>query len=142
LLESRSSIGSHEHVEWLSGEHMLGQHYLIIGYRTKGLELPHFFSESGEAVLPVFSSEEAAQEHLSLSSLGEGWYVRGFSCGELVSVIFAFHAGMNGILLNPHPGALVGERMVSLVGRDAFVRSLLETRALSAHRRHTSLATV
>jgi hypothetical protein len=142
LIESRSSIGSREHVGWLSGEHVLGQHYLIIGYRTKGLELPHSFSDSSAEVLPVFSSEEAAQAYLALSSLGEGWYVRGFSRGELVSMLFAFHTGMEGVMLDPHPGALSGDVTVSLVGRDAFVSSLLETRALAAHRRHTSLATV
>jgi hypothetical protein len=142
LIESRSNIGSREHVGWLSGKHMLGQHYLIIGYRSKGLELPDILSDSGEEILPVFSSEEAAQAYLALSSLGEGWYVRGFSCGELASVLFAFHSRMKGILLNPRPGALLGEGMVSLVGRDAFVSSLLGTRALSAHRGHTSLATV
>jgi hypothetical protein len=45
--------------------------YPIVGHDSKGLELPHFFLDSGEEVLPVFSSEEAAQEFLSLSPLGE-----------------------------------------------------------------------
>jgi hypothetical protein len=132
LIESRSNTGSHGQVGWLSEERMLIQHYLIVGYDSKGLELPPCFSDSGEEVLPVFSSEEAAEKYLALSSLGEGWYVKGFSGGELVSVLFAFHAGMKGILLNPHPGALSGDGMVALVGRDAFVSSLLETRNLSA----------
>jgi hypothetical protein len=121
--------GSHGHVRWLSEEHVLLQHYLIVGHGSKGLELPHFFSDSGEEVLPVFSSEEAAREFLSLSSLGESWYVRGFSGGELVSVICAFHTGMKGVLLDPQPGALSGDVMVSLVGRDAFMSSVLETRS-------------
>jgi hypothetical protein len=112
-----------------SEEHTLVQRYLIVGYSSKGLELPHIFSDSGEEVLPVFSSEEAAQEFLSLSSVGEGWYVRGFSGGELVSVLFAYHPRMKGVLLDPHPGALSGDVMVSLVGRNAFVSSLLETRS-------------
>jgi hypothetical protein len=71
---------------WFSEEHTLLQHYLIVRHDSKGLELPHFFSDSGEEILPVFSSEEAAQRFLSLSSLGKGWYVRGFSRGELVSI--------------------------------------------------------
>jgi hypothetical protein len=79
--------------------------------------------------LPVFSSEEAAKEFLSLTSLGEGWYVRGFSGGELVSVLFAFYAEVKGILLDPPPGALSGEVAMCLVGRGAFVSSLLETRS-------------
>jgi hypothetical protein len=75
----------------------------------------------------VFSSEETAQEFLSLSSLGEGWCIRGFSRGELVSVLFAFHAGMKGVLLDPHPGSLAGDVSVHLVGQDAYMNSLLET---------------
>jgi len=108
---------------------MLLQHYLIVGYGSKGLELPHTFSHFGEKVLPVFSSEEAAQEFLPSSSLGKGWCVRGFSGGELVSVIFAFHTSVKGVLLDPQPGVLSGDVMVSLVGLNAFMRSVLETRS-------------
>jgi hypothetical protein len=116
LIESRSTGRSHGHAVWFSEEHTRLQHYLIVGHVSKGLELPHIFSDSGEEILPVFSSEEAAQEFLALSSLGKRWYVRGFSGGELVSVIFAFHTGMKGVLLDPQPGALSGDVMVSLVG--------------------------
>jgi hypothetical protein len=114
---------------WLYEEHTPLQHYLIVGYGSKGLELPDILSDSGEEILPVFSSEEAAQEFLSMSSLEKGWNVRGFSRGELVSMIFAFHTRMKGVLLDPHPGALSGDVMVSLVRRNAFVSSLLETRS-------------
>jgi hypothetical protein len=126
LIESRST-GSHRHAAWLSKEPTLPQHYLIVGHGSKGLELPHIFSDSGEEILPVFSSEEAAHEFLSLSSLRKGLYVRGFSGGELVSMLFAFHARMKGVLLDPHPGALSGDVAVSVVERSAFVSSLLET---------------
>ncbi len=122
-------IGPYGHVGWLSEEHTLLQHYLIVGHGSKGLKLPDILSDSGEEILPAFTSEDAAKEFLSLSSLGEGWYVRGFSGGELVSVLFAFHAGMKGVLLDPHPGALSEDVTASLVGRDAFVSSLLETRS-------------
>jgi hypothetical protein len=116
---------------WFSGEHTPVQHYLIVGHSSKGLELPHIFSASGEEVLPVFSSEEAAREFLSLSSLGKGWYVRDFSGGELVSVIFAFHTSVKGVLLDPQPGVLSDDVMVSLVGLNAFMSSVLETRSYS-----------
>ena len=119
--------GSPGHVRWLSEEYVLLQHYLIVGHSSKGLELPHIFSDSGDEMLPVFSSEEAAREFLSLSSLGKRWCIRGFSRGELVSVLFAFHAGMKGVLLDPHPGSLAGDVSVPLVGRDAYMSSLLET---------------
>jgi hypothetical protein len=75
----------------------------------------------------VFSSEVAAQEFLSLSSLQESWCVRGFSGGELVSMLFAFSARMKGVLLDPQPGDLSGDVAVSVVGRNVFVSSLLES---------------
>jgi hypothetical protein len=112
----------------VSEGHTLLQHYLIVRHSSTGLELPCIFLTSGEEVLPVFSSEGAAREFLSLLSLGKEWYVRDFSGGELVSVIFAFHTGMKGVLLDPQPAALSGDVMVSLVGRHAFVNSLLEPR--------------
>ncbi len=120
---------AHGPVRWLSEEHVPVQLYVIVGHSSKGLELPHVFSDSGEEVLPVFSSEAAAREFLSLSSLGEDWYVREFSRGELVSVIFAFHMGMKGVLLDPYPGVFSGDAMVSLVGRDTFIGSVLDTRS-------------
>ena len=129
----------------LSEERGLLEHYLIVGHGSKGLELPHIFSDpsSGEEeeILPVFSTEEGAREFLRRSSLGEeGWYVRGFSGGELVSVLFAFHATMKGVLLDPQPEVLsssttttttttTGEGRLTIVGRNAFVSLLLETRS-------------
>jgi hypothetical protein len=105
----------------------LPQHYLIVAHDSKGLELPHIFSDLGKEVLPVFSSETAAQEFLCLCSLQYGWYVRGFSGGELVSMLFAFHASINGVVLDPQPAALSEVVAVSVVGRNAFVGSLLES---------------
>jgi hypothetical protein len=128
LIETRST-GTHGSAVWFSQEHSPLQRYLIVRHSSKGLELPDILSDSGEEILPVFSSEEAAQEFLSLSSLGKRWYVRGFSGGELVSVLFAFHARIKGVLLDPHPRALSGDVAVPVVGRNAFVSSLLETRS-------------
>ncbi len=110
------------------GERTPQQSYLIVGHGSKGLELPNVLTDSGEEVLPVFSSEEAAKEFLSSSSLGKRWYVRAFSGGELVSVLFAFHRGVEGVLIDPHPEDLSGDVPVPVVGRNAFVSSLLETR--------------
>ena len=112
---------------WFSEGHTYLQHYLIVGYSSKGLELPYILSDLGQPILPVFSSEEAAQEFLSLSSQGKRWLIRGFSRGELVSVLFAFHAGMKGLSLDPPPGALAGDVMAPLVERDTYMSSLLET---------------
>ena len=112
---------------WFSEGHKPLQRYLVVGHSTKGLELPDIHSDSGEVILPVFSSEKAAREYLSLSSLGTRWYVRGFSGGELVSVLFAFHTRIRGILLDPHPSDLSGDVAVSVVGRDALMTTLLQT---------------
>ena len=127
MIESRST-GSHRYAAWYSEEHIPLQHYLIVGYCSKGIDLPRIFSHFGEEVLPVFSSEEAAWEFLSSSSLGKGWCVRGFSSGELVSVIFAFHTSVKGVLLDPQPGVISGDVIESLVGLNAFMSSVLETR--------------
>jgi hypothetical protein len=136
LIESRST-GSHGHLGWSSKKPVLPQHYLIVGHGSKGLELPHIYSDSGEEILPVFSSETAAQEFLSLSSVRKGWYVRGFSGGELVSMLYAFHARIKGVLHDPQPAALSGDMEVAVVGRNAFVSSLLESSshhpAIGAH---------
>ena len=117
----------HGSAGWFPERHTLRQLYLIVGYGNKGLGLPYILSDPGQEILPVFSSEETAQEFLSLSSLGEEWCIRGFSRGELVSVLFAFHAGMKGVLLDPQPGSLAADVSVPLVGRDAYMTSLLET---------------
>ena len=112
---------------WFSEEHVVLPHYLIVGHGSRGLELPHPCSDIGGEMLPVFSSEEAAREFLSLSSLGNEWYVREFSRGELVSVLFAYHKQIKGVLLDPQPGAVSGDVMVSRVRWDAFVSSLVDT---------------
>ena len=126
MIESRST-GSHASAVWFSEGHTPLQRYLIVRHSSKGLELPDILSDSGEEILPVFSSEGAAREFLSLSSLGERWYVRGFSGGELVSVLSAFHARIKGVLLDPHPRILSGDVAIPVVGRSAFMSSLLET---------------
>jgi hypothetical protein len=136
LIEPRST-GSHEHAVRFSEEHAPLERYVIVGHGSKGLELPPIccWDSSGEEVLPVFSSEQAAREFLSClsSSLGKGWYVRGFSGGELVSMLYAFHRRIKGVLLDPPPGAIWEEVRGSLVRWDALVSSLLETS--SYHRR-------
>ena len=126
MVES-TGAGSRGSAVWFSEGHKPLQRYLVVGHSTKGLELPDIYSDSGEVILPVFSSEKAAWQYLSLSSLGTRWYVRGFSGGELVSVLFAFHTRIRGILLDPHPSDLSGDVAVSVVGRDAFVSTLLQT---------------
>ncbi len=101
-------------------------HYLIARRETKGLEVPNVLLTCGEEVLPVFSSAEAARRFLSSQVFGEGWYVRQFSSGELVSLLYGLYGRVGRVLPNPLPGALAGEgALSSLVSRDRFIESLL-----------------
>jgi hypothetical protein len=125
-LNDERRLGSRQRSVWRSGGHTLLGHHLIVRYVNKGLELPHVSLRSGEEVLPVFSSAEAAQTFLRLHALGEGWRVRAFSAGELVSVLFAFRAGIRRVLLDPLPDSVLTEPdSASLVDRDRFVDSLV-----------------
>jgi hypothetical protein len=102
-------------------------HYLIARREIKGIEVPHVLLGCGEEVLPVFSSAEAARKFLTSQVLGEGWYVRPFSTGELVSLLFGLYGRVGRVLPNPLPGALAGERAPSsLVSRDRFIEFLIE----------------
>jgi hypothetical protein len=102
-------------------------YYLIARRETKGLEVPRVLLRCGEEVLPVFSSAEAAKRFLFSQVLGEGCYVRQFSTGELVSLLFGLYGRVGQVLPNPLPGALSGERaLLSLVSRDRFIESLIE----------------
>ena len=47
------------------------------------------------------------------------------------SGVFAFHTSVKGVLLDPQPGLLSVDVMVSLVGLNAFMSSVLETRSYS-----------
>lgn len=107
----------------------LRHRYLIARHGYRGLELPHLFLNSGEEILPVFSSRAVASRFLSSVVFGEGWYVREFSAGELVSVLFSLCAEIEQVLFNPLPEALVGDEGLTsfLVDRDSFIESLIES---------------
>ena len=101
-------------------------HYVIARRETTGFEVPHTFFHLGKEVLPVFSSAEAATRFLSCQVLGEGWYVRQFSTGELVSLLFGLYGRKGRVLPNPLPTALSDENArASLVSRDHFIESLI-----------------
>ena len=101
-------------------------HYLIARRETKGIEVPHVLMGGGEEVLPVFSSAEAASRFLSSQVRGDGWYVRQFSNGELVSLLFGLYGRVARVLHNPLPGTLSAEdALSSLVSRDRFIESLI-----------------
>jgi hypothetical protein len=101
-------------------------HYVIARRETTGFELPHTFFHLGKEVLPVFSSAEAARRFHSSLALGDRWHVRGFSGGELVSLLFILHERVAWVLPNPPPGGLVTEDALSdLTSRDSFIEFLI-----------------
>ena len=101
-------------------------HYVIARRETTGFEVPHTFFHLGKEVLPVFSSAEAARLFLASLALGDRWHVRGFSDGELVSVLFILHERVAWVLPNPPPGRLLTEDELShLTSRARFVDVLI-----------------
>jgi hypothetical protein len=103
-------------------------HYLIVRRETTGLEAPHTFFRCGERVLPVFCAREAARRFIVSRAPGEGWYARGFSGGELISLLFALPESVTWVMSSPLPGHLLIEDALSrLISRDDFIASLTVT---------------
>ena len=101
-------------------------HYLIARREATGVESPHTFFHHGEGVLPIFCSRGAARRFLTSRALGEEWYVRGFSVGELISLLFALHERVAWVLLSPLPRHPLTEDEIShLTSRDSFIESLV-----------------
>jgi hypothetical protein len=101
-------------------------HYLIARREVTGFESPHTFFHHGEGVLPVFCSRGAARRFLASRALGEEWYVRGFSVGELISLLFALHKRVAWVLPSPLPRhPLQADEISHLMSRDSFIESLV-----------------
>jgi hypothetical protein len=101
-------------------------HYLIVRREPTGFLAPHTFFRCGEGVLPVFCAREAARRFIDSGALGEGWYVRGFSVGELISLLFALRERVEWVLFSPLPGHLLIEEALShQTSRDNFIASLI-----------------
>jgi hypothetical protein len=103
--------------------------WLIVKYRTGGMEVLRIKLASGEEALPVFSFEDEARKFFELGT-SDGWRVRETAAGELISILFGPCAGVRRVALDPLPGpdaALAG--LVSM-GREAFMESLLNMQRL------------
>jgi hypothetical protein len=101
-------------------------HYLIVRREPTGFEAPHTFFRCGERVLPVFCAREAARRFIGSRDLGEGWYVREYSAGEMISLLFALHERVAWVLFSPLPGHLLIEDALShQTSRDDFIASLI-----------------
>jgi hypothetical protein len=101
-------------------------HYLIVRREPTGFEAPHTFFRCGERVLPVFCAREAARRFIATRAPDEGWYARGFSVGELISLLFALHESVAWVLSSPLPGqVLIEDALSRLMSRDDFIASLI-----------------
>lgn len=74
-------------------------HYLIVRRGVGGVE--PFRLAKREDVAPVFSSRGSAERFLASRVIGEGWRVRGFSDGEVISLLFAFGESIKWMAPNP-----------------------------------------
>jgi hypothetical protein len=101
-------------------------HYLIVRREPTGFEAPHTFFRYGERVLPVFCAKEAARRFIASRAPGEGWYAKGFSVGELISLLFALHESVAWVLSSPLPGhTLIEDALSRRMSRDDFIASLI-----------------
>lgn len=94
-------------------------HYLIARRRAGKIELLRLALH--EDVLPIFSSREEAKRFLVSRAPGGGWRVRGFSGGELISLLFAFHESIGWMAPNPTP---TEDDLSGAMSRDKFIEFL------------------
>lgn len=107
-------------------EHPSLAHYLIVRREPTGFEAPHTFFRHGKGVLPVFCAKEAARRFITSRDFDERWYVRPFSAGELISLLFAINERVTWVMVSPLPGHLPTEDTLShMTSRDNFIMSLL-----------------
>ena len=84
--------------------HAGGLRYLIARHENNRLELLTLAATPQGEVLPVFGSEGAARDFLGGGDFGGGWWVRGSTAGELVSLLLGHLADVESVALDPRPG--------------------------------------
>jgi hypothetical protein len=115
---------------WSSSEGRDLPHHLITRREPTGFEAPHAFFRNGDGIVPVFCSEGAASRYLASLATEDGWHVRAFSAGELVSLLFALHERVAWVLPDPLPDPSTGrtpakDGRLPPVGRGDFIGYLL-----------------
>jgi hypothetical protein len=112
-------------------------HWLITKYdHSKMSALTIHLGGDGEA-LAVFSFEDEAKMflHFRRAALGEGWWVRQTSVGELVSVLYGPCSNAKKVVLDPLPGVVGGEELIGFLSmrRNDYLRILLGEEPSSPH---------
>ncbi len=111
--------------------------WLITKYGpSKMTALTIWLGGEGEA-LAVFGFEEEAEMflHLRRAALEEGWRVRQTTAGELVSVLYGPCSNAKKVVLDPLPGVVGGEELISFLSmrRNDYLRILLGEEHSSPH---------
>jgi hypothetical protein len=108
-----------------------GQFWLIVKYRTGGMEVLKATLASGKEALPVFGSEDDARMFLELGTSG-CWRVRETTADELTSALLGSCPGVDRVVLDPLPGPFA-QTLMDLVsmGREAFMESYLKNEETS-----------
>jgi hypothetical protein len=101
--------------------------YAIAQGGDRGLRLLRVALGCNEEALVVFSSLEAAQSFPLFNGLrGGGWYVRGCSAGELISLLLGPYVDIDWVLLDPLPGRFAPvDTPTNLAQWEDFVDDLL-----------------
>jgi hypothetical protein len=107
-------------------------HWLIVKYCLREMQVLALRLDSGEEVLPVFSSGEAAATFLrhlprclsQRQRIEDGWYVRESTTGELTSLLFGTCRSVDHVALDLRPEtASEGLSATLLMRRKDFVAS-------------------
>ncbi len=108
-------------------EETLQSYWLVAKYCIREMQVLTLQLASGEEVLPVFSSSEATSTFLHYlprcfsqsQGIGEGWYVRKSTTGELISLLFGPCRSVDHIALNLRPeiGSAEGLSAAALMPR-------------------------
>jgi hypothetical protein len=100
-------------------------YWLLTTYGALGLQVFVEKTPTGEVIVPVFGSADGATGYLSVSA--GPWEPRKTSRGELVSLLMGACKDARWVVLDPPPGAAVGEGIVGFAfrpGRCSWSRSL------------------
>lgn len=65
-------------------------------------------SDGGDEALAVFGFREEADLFLRFQETSEGWHIRETTAGELFSVLYGPHSGVEQILIDPLPRSICG----------------------------------
>ena|SRR5215217_6389957 len=111
----------------MPSEHTVLSPYVIVCREITCPELLWVSLESGEEVLPVFSSEETARRFLMSCGHEEEWRIRECSAGELISLLLGPCANVERVFLDP---LTMEDALAVPIPRESFVASLFGSRGV------------